>query len=123
MCLTVAIKMPKNKFGYKVFSRTEGILHSQCQTRDPYPLKKWIHNKSKIKKLQTEDDKTDYPNGFHVFLDRKSAQLWKADYNNDYDVIKRVQVADILCIGTQSLMQNGNYHRLPIIITNAIKIL
>ncbi len=123
MCLTIAIKMPKNKFGYKVFSRTNGVLHSQCQSMNAYPLKKWIHNKSPLKKIRLEDERIEYPNGFHVFLDRKSAQIWKKDYNNDSDVIKRVQFADILCIGTQNLLGEGMVHKLPIIITNAIKIL
>ena len=105
MCLEIVDKETKQiKYGWKVFRNMNGKLKSICRGNGKHFKKGVWHNEKDFRgeeeRRKTIDSHFDgrYKKGFHVFVTLKGLKFWR-DYKDD--IIKKVEVKDIVASGTQ----------------------
>ena len=92
MCLSVVNKEkpPETGYGWKVFSELDGRLVGD--TIKPYmvrPMRRWLKAKDFSETKRIPDGKKRYKAGWHIFVDKESAEKWASPYQEIHRVKHR----------------------------------
>jgi hypothetical protein len=93
MCLYKITKtgLNRNGFGWKVLMSYDGYLYSELRrTETIRPRNRWLHAR--------RTNLGDYLSGFHIFLKKKQAIMWKG-----YGIVLKVKYRKGHTIGSQSM--------------------
>lgn len=104
MCLEIVDKETKQiKYGWKVFMKKGRKLVAPCYGNDEHFAKGIWYDEVDFRRFSKQRKTIDsasgkrYKKGFHVFVSYREAKFW----GNNENVIKKVEVKDIVASGTQ----------------------